>query len=290
MELFDSDFGPPIFRAIMSRHKFLYMTKILRFDDTVSRRQNRSTDKFAAVRQLWDCWAELLPKYYNPSECVTVDEQLCGFHGRCKFRQYIPSKPARYGLKFWLLVCSKTCYVWKIQPYLGKPAGAAPEKDQGQRVVLDLVKGLKGHNVTMDNFFASYGLGQKLLQKQLTMVETLRKNRRSIPPKLLECKKAPLYQSTFVFANNTVQVSYVGRKDKCTVLMSTLHDSADVTDVPKKLPTIVSYYNKTKGGVDTVDKMVSGYSCKRKTRRWPMVVFANILDISALNAYIIYQQ
>lgn len=134
------------------------------------------------------------------------------------------SKPERYGIKFWVCVCAQTSYVWKIQPYLGKAVGGQPEKNQGERVVLDLVDGLKGHNVTADNLFASHGLGQKLLRKGLTLVGTMRKNKRSIPPKLLEVKKVPLYRSTFAFAENTTLVSYVGRKNKSVILMSTMHD------------------------------------------------------------------
>lgn len=44
------------------------------------------------------------------------------------------------------------------------------------------------------------------------------------------------------------------------------------------------------GGVDTVDKMLSCYSCKRKTNRWPLAVFSNMIDISALNALIIFKE
>lgn len=160
----------------------------------------------------------------------------------------MPSKPGKYGIQFWLCVCSDTCYVWKIQPYLGKPSDAsAREQRQGERVVLDLVEGLKGHNVTMDNFFSSYDLGQKLLSKGITMVGTMRKNKRSIPPKLLQCKKLPLYQSTFAFTGNTALVSYIGRKNKCTILQSTLHKSNEIVSGVKKLPSIIEYYNKTKG-------------------------------------------
>ena len=36
-------------------------------------------------------------------------------------------------------------------------------------------------------------------------------------------------------------------------------------------------------GVNTLDHMVGGHSAKRMTRRLPMVVFFNIVDISALN-------
>ncbi|KRY02294.1 hypothetical protein T12_6493 [Trichinella patagoniensis] len=41
------------------------------------------------------------------------------------------------------------------------------------RVVLDMVKGLKGHNVTCDNFFTSYSLGVELRKKNLTLVGTI---------------------------------------------------------------------------------------------------------------------
>lgn len=35
--------------------------------------------------------------------------------------------------------------------------------------------------------------------------------------------------------------------------------------------------------------MLSCYSCKRKTNRWPMAVFSNMVDISALNALIVFK-
>ena len=36
--------------------------------------------------------------------------------------------------------------------------------------------------------------------------------------------------------------------------------------------------------------MVGTYRCKRKVNRWPVALFCNMLDISALNAFIIYTQ
>ena len=224
----------------MSKETFQYITKVLRFDNPANRRQNQlsTNDKFAPIRDVWEKWVELLPLHYNPSSCVTIDEQLLGFHGRCSFRQYMPSKPEKYGLKFWVCTCAKTSYVWKIQPYLGKQAGAAPETNQGARVVLDLVGGLKGHNITMDNFFTSYALGQKLLEKKLTMVGTLRKNKTSIPPKLLLEKKQPLFQSTFAFTETTTLVSYISKKNKCTIVQSTMHDCPDVRQAKsRKIPS-----------------------------------------------------
>ena len=37
-----------------------------------------------------------------------------------------------------------------------------------------------------------------------------------------------------------------------------------------------------------MDKLVSTYSCKRRTLRWPLVIFFNMLDISAYNAFVIW--
>ena len=78
--------------------------------------------------------------------------------------------------------------MWNIQPNLGRPINQPREKDQGHRVVLDLSYGLKEHNITCDNFFSSYKLGQMLLKRNLTMVGTMRRNRPSIPPILLQTK------------------------------------------------------------------------------------------------------
>lgn len=53
-------------------------------------------------------------------------------------------------------------------------------------------------------------------------------------------------------------------------------------------PEMILHYNKCKGAVDTLDKMVKEYSCNRGTRRWPLLLFQNILDNAEVNAYILY--
>ena len=55
-------------------------------------------------------------------------------------------------------------------------------------------------------------------------------------------------------------------------------------------PEVVSYYNSTKGGVDTMDFMAHNVSSKRQTRRWPMVNFLNILDVGSIAAFVVYSR
>ena len=52
------------------------------------------------------------------------------------------------------------------------------------------------------------------------------------------------------------------------------------TDSPREnKPEIIQYYNNSTNGVDTPDQMAGSHIVKRMTRRLPMVVFFNILDI-----------
>ena len=60
-------------------------------------------------------------------------------------------------------------------------------------------------------------------------------------------------------------------------------------DGEKKTPQIILYYNKTKGGVDTVDQMMRNYFRKRMTWRWPTVLWRNVLDVATLSAFTIFK-
>lgn len=118
--LWDSVKGRPIFKATMSLKKFRNITRVLRFDNRQDREERRQRDKLAPIRILWDKWENNLRKMYNPSEFVTVDEQLVPYRGRCPFKQFIPSKPAKYGLKIWALCDASSSYAWRLQVYTGK--------------------------------------------------------------------------------------------------------------------------------------------------------------------------
>lgn len=123
------------------------------------------------------------------------------------------------------------------------------------------------------------------------MLGTVRKNRRFIPPIMLDMKKKPLFHSEYVFDNNLrgTMVSYKAKRNKFVTLLSTFHTSkqTEFPDVDKK-PEIIKMYNKTKGGVDTLDQLVGTYRCKRKVKRWPVAFYANMMDISAWNAFVLF--
>lgn len=129
--LWDEKNGRPIFRATMSLKRFMAISASLRFDNSVDRTERRQRDKLAPIRNVWDKWNNQLRVFYNPHDNCTIDEQLVPFRGRCNFKQYIPSKPAKYGLKIWALCDSTTKYAWNMEVYCGRARNAQPEKNQG---------------------------------------------------------------------------------------------------------------------------------------------------------------
>lgn len=51
---------------------------------------------------------------------------------------------------------------------------------------------------------------------------------------------------------------------------------------------MITYYNKTKSGVDVVDKLCAAYNVTRNVRRWPIVIFFATLNVAGINAQVIW--
>jgi len=109
----------------MARDRFQQISRVLHFDDASTRRQMRTTDKLAPIRAVFDMWEATLEDAFVPFDNVTVDEQLLTYRGRCPFIHYVPSKPGKFGIKFWVLSDSKTSYVSRIQVYTGRQPEAS---------------------------------------------------------------------------------------------------------------------------------------------------------------------
>jgi hypothetical protein len=51
---------------------------------------------------------------------ISIDEGLIKFNGRLSFKQYMPKKTNKFGIKIWMLADSETYFVQRFQVYLGK--------------------------------------------------------------------------------------------------------------------------------------------------------------------------
>lgn len=66
-------------------------------------------------------------------------------------------------------------------------------------------------------------------------------------------------------------------------------DKIDEETAIKKKPEIITFYNDNKFGVDVVDQMCAICNVARSTRRWPWVHMFNLINISVINARVIYE-
>ena len=64
-------------------------------------------------------------------------------------------------------------------------------------------------NITMENFFTSIPLAEKLLEKNLTIVGAVRQNKPDIPAVMRPSKLREKHSSESGFSGNTTMVSYV---------------------------------------------------------------------------------
>ncbi|XP_071054434.1 piggyBac transposable element-derived protein 4-like [Onthophagus taurus] len=280
----------PIYQACMSRNRYCDILRFLRFDDISTRTERISLDKLAPIRDVVDNFTKNCRDSYCPSAFGTIDEQLVSYRGRCPFKVYIPSKPGKYGIKIWTLCDATTVYCCNLEVYLGKKGGSA-EQNQGPRVVKTLANHWygSGRNITTDNFFTDLTLAEERLKEKLTLIGTMRKNRKDLPKSLLDIKSRAVYSSDFLFTRDLTLVSYVTKPKKFVILLSSTHHEHDIADENEKFkPDIILAYNKTKSGVDVLDKLVREYSCKRNTRRWPLRLFLNLIDIACYNAFVLW--
>ncbi|PSN34708.1 hypothetical protein C0J52_21188 [Blattella germanica] len=282
-----SCFGAIIYCSIMSESRFRFLINCLRFDDKERRNYE---EKFFPIRGLWASFIDKCTSAYTPHEYLTIDEQLLGFRGNCPFRVYISNKPDKYGMKIVTMCDARTYYMVNAIPYVGKVVLRGSESVPSYYVkkLSEPVHGT-GWNITCDNWFTSIPLADTLLKEQkLTIVCTLRKNKREIPSSFLSDRKKQVLSSQFALHGEKMLVSFCPKKGKSVIMLSTMHQNEEIDEESKK-PEVILFYNCTKGGVDTFDQLTHNYTVARKTRRWPLRFFYGMLDQAAINAFILYK-
>lgn len=290
-ELWGEDgYGVEMFRLVMNLKRFKFLIRCTRFDNVTTRTARKEFDKLAPVREIFDLFTAKCQESYSVGNNVTVDEKLEGFRGRCSFVQYIPSKPNKYGIKIYASVDSKMFYTNNMEIYAGKqPDGPYEISNKPTDVVMRILRPLygSGRNVTCDNWFTSIELLKKVKEQKLSLLGTLRKNKRELPPQFVETKSREIKTSIFGFTKETALVSYVPKKGKNVLLISSMH-SDDAVDSESGKPQMILDYNATKSGVDVVDKLCATYNVARNVRRWPMVIFFALLNVAGINSEVIH--
>lgn len=285
----------------MSRDRFAWHLGNIHLNDNSQQpdRASANFDKLYKVRPLIKKLGETFMSSYKPSKCQAIDESMVKFKGRSSLRQYMPMKPVKRGYKVWIRA-NESGYVSQFQIYTGK-INASPEGNLGSRVVKDLSRTLvgKGFNLYFDNFFNSVQLQKDLQSEKIYSCGTFRKGRKGMPQDLLEDKN--LQQGQFDWRVSNDGLAFMKWKDKRSVLLlSNFHDPTVLQTAKRKqkdgsikeiiCPKLVCDYNQNMGFVDKADMLKSIYEIDRKSKKWWHRIFWYLLDLSLLNAFIIFSQ
>ena len=69
----------------------------------------------------------------------------------------------------------------------------------------------------------------------------------------------------FDFQQDAMIASHCPEKNRVVNMLSTMHGPPEVDITSDQKPSIILFYNKTKDGVDTLDRMVRSYFTKHMT-------------------------
>ncbi|XP_055918374.1 piggyBac transposable element-derived protein 4-like [Eupeodes corollae] len=307
-------------RTIMSRNRFQVLLSMLHFENNETSSQ---TNRLRKIEKLIDHLQTNFKALFYPGEDFVIDETLVPWRGRLVFRQYIPNKTHRYGVKLFKL-CSTDGYTWALRVYTGKSATGEREVGLAKNVCTELCQGLlnEGRCLFVDNFYTSYELAQSFLQQRTHVVGTLRANKRNLPKEVLLAK---LKRGEVISREDNDGIVVLKWKDTRDVrMLSTKHapvlvptsnrrsapvriqeDSAQPSTssnppqatrprrTTHRLPTkpeAILAYNKGKAGIDLSDQMGSYATTLRKGVKWYRKLGIELLlGTSVVNAWVVYK-
>ena len=242
-------------------------------------------------------------------EFHSIDEQIIPCKTkRSKIRQYNPKKPHKWGFKN-LVRAGASGLMYDFYLYAGKEEVLDNEFTGLQKcaiAVARLCKHLpnhKRHKVYFDNWFTTLLLLQFLKMKGIHAAGTIRMNR--IKCCLLQANKdlEKLGRGALDYRTDSnlglVVAKWLGNK---VVLVASNYtgiepmgaisrwDKSENKHKDIQCPSIVLSYNKSMGGVDLVNMLISLYRIKVKAKRWYIKVLWHLIDICKINASNLYRR
>ena len=296
--------SPGGFGDVMSRDRYLLLQSFLHFSDSTlqPKKGDPNYNPLYKIQPVLDLTLPTYAQVYQPGRDLSVDESMIKYKGRLAFRQYMPAKPTKYGIKDFVLAEADTGYCLKFMTYTGKYLFPRKDIPLTSQVVLDLLRGYehKGHIVYMDNFYTSPELFYTLETLSIGACGTARTNRKHMPPDLkpeaLKLKRGD--DPVFMRAGNLVGCGW--QDVKRVTCLSTAHtnNTCEKTirqkDNPEgrllDKPVMVEEYNAKMSGVDRLDQMLGSYAYSHKSLKWYRAVYHRIREIALTNGHILHKR
>lgn len=280
--------GISMVRACMSKKRFLFLLRNLRFDNEETRRKRRTIDKLAPIRFFLDSFITNCKSSYSVGQFVTV-KSLEVFEGQ-NSSQNISKNLSKSGIKIFALCDAKTYFINNLEVYCLQPEGPYRLSNDPFDIVERLVGPIEGsnRNLTIGSWYTSFSLAESLLEKKITCIGAMTKDRSEIPIEFLPNKYKRVGTTIIGYRPDMTLVSHVPKANRSVILLSTMSNCSIIDEKTKK-PIIALYYDMTKGAVDAVNQLCKAYFVARVTNQWPLALFFTLTNIASVNAQILYE-
>ena len=290
------DLACRIVPKVMSRNRFQDLKKYCHFADN----SNLSASKVAKVQPLYDRLNAALMQFGVFDGRLSIDESMVPYYGHHSAKMFIRGKPIRFGYKVWML-CSSDGYPYQASVYCGK-SDRPENRGLGEHVVLQfasLIPDKTKHQLYFDNFFTSYSLLNQLREQGTRTTGTVREGRLSTARLSDKRKFGKMERGKFEYTCDG-NVCFVRWSDNSVVTCGSNYDavipvgaverhvkgSREKQKVPQ--PRMIANYVSGMGGVDLMDRLLSSYRPRIKSRKWWWNLFINVLNMSVVAAWKIH--
>ena len=110
-------FGSQVSQNTMSRDRFELLLKFLHLSN--NQEEHADQDRLFKLRSFVDLLRARFKSIYVPGSVISLDETMVPWRERLLFKQYIPGKAHKYGVKIYKLAATNG-YTWNFMVYTGK--------------------------------------------------------------------------------------------------------------------------------------------------------------------------
>ena len=258
-------------------------------------------DKFAKVRPYLNLMQRNFAQFGVFSKCLSVDEQMAPYFGHFSAKMYMKNNPVKFGMKIWFLASSQG-YPFAFQVYTGKSdSKEGPLEEQVVNELTEVLEENSNHILSFDNFFSSTILCRDLAEKSLRYTGTVRQNRTESCPFSNPSTMKKRERGAFEVISDG-KVTLCQWNDNRPVCVVSNHKGVDPT-VPVRRwssatrnavsiaqPRMIQSCNKHMGGVDLLDRFLSDYRPRLRSKKWWWCLFANFLSMSVVAAWRLHKE